>query len=753
MKKTVLEITFRVVKVFFPIAVYVVRKSPRLQNLAVRALGDSPLFRQAQAAVGARAVSGYSSTLALRGHLLWVDAIRNKLIPEVTVVIPIHNAYRATVQCLRSIESTVGRDIKILLINDFSTDPKILDLLRIYEKKPNFRIENNTENLGYTKTVNKAFELTGTDDVVLLNSDTRVTGLWLQALQYAAYSSLRVATVTAISDNSGAFSVTPSPLEPRSQEHAEHFSKIICQATQGRLLDVPTGNGFCMYIRRAALNEIGYYDDIKYPRGYGEENDFAMRCSRAGWTSLVSDKSFVFHMTSQSFGAEKAPLLRSGLRQLSMDYPEYNLMTQRFNDQEFQEIRSKVKLSLQVQVEPKRRVLYIMPIVGGGLPATNADVRKSLAEDTESYVLVCRGKEISLYLSSLENLGEPIETYELESPVNVFSHRSLEYDRVCADIVYRYSIEVVHFEHMAWQSLGAAEIVRKLGVRTVFTIHDFYCICASHNLLDETGKYCGGVCTPKDGSCQIDIWPNNGTPSFKHKFIFRWRENFQDFLNHCDVLIAPSKSAKQVVIDNYPGKFQGKFLVLPHSRNFDSVKEPRRDLEIHGKLKVLVPGNIGMSKGALLIEKIARLDKNNDLEFHFLGETWQNLKAVGVHHGPYTRELFLDSFVKTDAHIAAILSIWPETFCHTLTESWLAGLPVLGLDIGAVGERIRESGAGWLVNASSTPEEILEVLIRLKSEPQKIHEINAALESWQKKSLKRNFSNTMRDDYYDAYFK
>jgi len=45
-----------------------------------------------------------------------------------------------------------------------------------------------------------------------------------------------------------------------------------------------------------------------------------------------------------------------------------------------------------------------------------------------------------------------------------------------------------------------------------------------------------------------------------------------------------------------------------------------------------------------------------------------------------------------------IASTWPETYCHTLTESWMCGVPALVADIGTLRERVRRGGGGWLLD-------------------------------------------------------
>jgi GT2 family glycosyltransferase len=60
--------------------------------------------------------------------------------------------------------------------------------------------------------------------------------------------------------------------------------------------DIPTGVGFCMFIRRRLLNKIGLFDAVTFRLGYGEENDFCMRALAAGWRNVLCDDTFVQHV-------------------------------------------------------------------------------------------------------------------------------------------------------------------------------------------------------------------------------------------------------------------------------------------------------------------------------------------------------------------------------------------------------------------------------------------------------------------------
>jgi GT2 family glycosyltransferase len=76
---------------------------------------------------------------------------------------------------------------------------------------------------------------------------------------------------------------------------------VFAQINAGKSIDLPTAVGFCMYIRRACLDAVGLFDAERFGRGYGEENDFSRRATRAGWRNVLCADVFVFHAGGVSF--------------------------------------------------------------------------------------------------------------------------------------------------------------------------------------------------------------------------------------------------------------------------------------------------------------------------------------------------------------------------------------------------------------------------------------------------------------------
>jgi len=244
-----------------------------------------------------------------------------------TIVIPIYNAAEAFADCLAALlDHTPKGGYRAILVNDASTDPRIAQLLEGVADQDHITAVTNTKNLGYTRSINLAIRMREGSDIVLLNSDARVTANWLDGLQLAARRTEKVGTVTAMSDNAGAFSfpkqgvANPCPawMEP------DEFAATLLQAT-GSLnpVAVPTGSGFCMYIRAGLIEEIGLFDEDAFPRGYGEENDFCMRAESAGWSNLITPWSYVFHVRTASFGQEKEQLIRTGVSEVIRRHPTY----------------------------------------------------------------------------------------------------------------------------------------------------------------------------------------------------------------------------------------------------------------------------------------------------------------------------------------------------------------------------------------------------------------------------------------------
>lgn len=221
------------------------------------------------------------------------------------IVIPVYNAYECLEPCIESlVKYTNFCKAHLILIDDKSPDKRVLPLLEKYEKKHNNKITllRNEKNIGFVATVNRGIKFSN-NDVLLLNSDTVVPEGWLDRIIECAYSDKNIATVTPLSNNT-----TPVRLFESIRKNGfpdgydlSKMAKLVKDCSMRLYPDLPSGHGFCMYVKREALRKVGLFDEETFGRGYGEENDFCFRCFEYGYRHALCDDVYVLHKGSQSF--------------------------------------------------------------------------------------------------------------------------------------------------------------------------------------------------------------------------------------------------------------------------------------------------------------------------------------------------------------------------------------------------------------------------------------------------------------------
>jgi glycosyltransferase involved in cell wall biosynthesis len=116
--------------------------------------------------------------------------------------------------------------------------------------------------------------------------------------------------------------------------------------------------------------------------------------------------------------------------------------------------------------------------------------------------------------------------------------------------------------------------------------------------------------------------------------------------------------------------------------------------------RVAFVGSVKPHKGGALIPDVIRAV--DGVEWHVFGggdldllRPIRRLPHVTV-HGYYGVEALPALLARHHIGLAVLPSSLPETFGLTLSECWRAGVPVVALDHGALGDRIRTRGGGLL---------------------------------------------------------
>ncbi|MDH6278213.1 glycosyltransferase involved in cell wall biosynthesis [Aurantimicrobium minutum] len=396
----------------------------------------------------------------------------------------------------------------------------------------------------------------------------------------------------------------------------------------------------------------------------------------------------------------------------------------------------------------KKRILLVQPISGGGLPATTSKLFGQLEDNFDIFTLVCDRGRVRLSIGA-DQVHELFEV-ELPNPVEPFSHRSSDYDYLFSVILGHLDIDIIQIEHMAWQSIGIKEISSYFNIPYFFTFHDYYSVCASHNLLDENLVFCGGVCTSGTGYCQTALWPKYELRFLKNGLVHRWQEQMGQFLSGASGIFVPSKSAGSDLRTIFP-HLQSKIRVAPHTTSVQFDVRASKDQVIHEKLRILVLGDIGPHKGEYKVRKFAEYANSHNFEIHLLGPLRKLLSENVKNYGPYSVSDLPSLVNKIQPQVAFLPSITHETFSHALTELLSLGIPVVAFSgSGAVEERITQAGVGVIIDPKNSPEHWImqineEVLSKTAFET-----LSRNITKWQTKN--RNFSaKEMSLKYLDEY--
>lgn len=255
---------------------------------------------------------------------------------NVTIVVPVYGDLPSLSQCIESLKKYTSSNHRVLLVNDCGPEKEIIEaeILKRIKGLSHFEYQSNPENLGFIGTCNRAvFELDKTsNDILLLNSDTVVTEGYLEEMLEVLYLNEHHGAVCPRSSNATIASVPfrfQTPLDDRETEYAWSVYEKIKPLMQ-RYTVAPVAVGFCMLIRRELIKNYGLFDP-QYGLGYSEENDFCQRINQYGYSSIIANQAFVYHLESKSFTSEKKRILVEANEQKMLKrYPYYTDLVQRY---------------------------------------------------------------------------------------------------------------------------------------------------------------------------------------------------------------------------------------------------------------------------------------------------------------------------------------------------------------------------------------------------------------------------------------
>lgn len=250
---------------------------------------------------------------------------------SVTVVVCVYNALEDVKELLTSLWNERSFPYEIIIIDDGSEQPT-KEYLEYYSGLTGSKLVRHDKSWGYTKSANDGLRRAESDYVVLLNSDTIVTGKWIEKMLEVFFKYPNTGIVGPLS-NSATYQNVPKLHDFETGNwvknllpdgfNVELMSYTLEINSQKVYPIVPVLNGFCTMISREVIDKIGYLDEVQFPIGYGEEVDYCLRARNAGFELRVADDTYIFHEKSKSFGnGNKKALSKQAAPYLTEQYGE-----------------------------------------------------------------------------------------------------------------------------------------------------------------------------------------------------------------------------------------------------------------------------------------------------------------------------------------------------------------------------------------------------------------------------------------------
>ena len=624
------------------------------------------------------------------------------------IIIPIYNAYDCVIECIESvIKNTTFNGNILYLIDDKSPDERILPLLKKYQKKYSFiQVLENKENLGFVGTVNKGMKAS-VNDVVLLNSDTEVTPYWLDKIIKCAYSEKMIATVTPLSNNATLVSV---PIGLQANDLPENmsldeYSNLVELSAYNKNFQLPTAHGFCMFIKREVLDLVGYFDEKTFGKGYGEENDFSFRCLDYGYKNVLCDNTIIYHKEKQSFSEKRDELIKQNLKKLHERYPIYSRRIELWCEN-FPIKMVCENIDYQIELHNRKNILILIHDWSdvnnnvGGTTLHVLDLINSMREDYNFHVLAPSNGIYALtsYFKDKQNVLK----FPAVENCNLFGYYNSEYKKMIEDIVNGARIDFIHIHHMIGHFFDVIEVAKKYKIKRMITLHDFYCLCPTINMLYKMEKYCPRL---KEKNCKECLVYKTG---LKNNVIPLWHEKWHEFLKKFDKVIVPSTSIKEEINIEYSDI---NIDVIEHGINLKK-SDYLSSIDDKDTYNIAFVGVMSIHKGGKVLLDLVKKSTSKKIIFHLFGTTelpeLEKSSSNYVYHGKYKREELPKLLKENNINLVCSFSICAESYSYTLTEELASGVPVLSFDVGAVAERLKDSNCGYIIKLGSSTDEILK---------------------------------------------
>ena len=248
-------------------------------------------------------------------------------------------------------------------------------------------------------------------------------------------------------------------------------------------------------IRRALLDEIGYFDAAAFGAGYGEENDLCLRAAKAGWRNVLADNAFVVHTGERSFAGRKAEVAQRNMARAPRAPSALHGHGARVHRRRSVAGGTRARAVCAWRSTPRRRVACCTSCITTAAAPSRTCARWSPGSSREASVAAHTiGVTTSPSRSRIAGRSRITRDDGIGAHVRARTRR----ERVVDVVRRRYRGVVRHYAHPRCTTSPDAATAssrrwQRLPIPVGYTVHDLNFACPTITMLREGTIFCGGI--------------------------------------------------------------------------------------------------------------------------------------------------------------------------------------------------------------------------------------------------------------------
>ena len=663
----------------------------------------------------------------------------------VDIIVPVRDGREAAQRCLASLYVAACRTVsEIIVVDDASSDPLLASWLDGEAGSGRITLLRNDEARGFVKSVNGALALHPERDVVLIESRVELANDWLDRLLACARQRADIGTVMPFCCCAALCAYPYAGWEGGlpGMTGLAALDALVSRVNAGDWIELPVAERFCMLIRRACLDSVGFFDVERFGRGSGEAKDFSRRAITVGWRNVLAADVFVYCALPAPLTPGKLGAINDAERTLTALYPDYDAEMSNFvhldplaylrlridraraalGGSEFaavmdEQARMRAEYAAATADAPLRPSLPVVLHVVYDRMDSDRWVRDYCAADIDCHNLVLRGRgsrnNTTTELALIDPLREasPLMTWTLDEPIRGVAIEHPAYASIVSWVCSAFRVRALLVSSLIGHSLD----LLRFGLPTALIAHDFFPFCPALSMTFD------GPCEHCESEDLARCLRENHRNAFWHiTDVHYWqslRKAFAACLEENTVrVVIPDEEMRARWTALFPDSGAAQWTCIPYGLGAaftrgpalpeidfspEAVRASQPDAPLP-RLRVLIPGPLLPDTGLWLWRQLCdelRLFANVMLlgcgEF---GQSFADYTGIEVVTVCEPQDMPA-RIAKWRPDCALLLSERPEGFCYALAEMQALAVPTVAVRSGGRAGRINNGWNGFLVDA------------------------------------------------------